>query len=233
LWNPRVPTGITVENMKAVRITIPVYNETIIESFKAITDIENSNTSYLEHVIRKYPNEWDNFINQEKYSSVQRDKLVRLEEAIKGKQYDIENSLLLKEEDKSLRMDIRVWASNKFQYVCRCIIGAAKIYDSLKILAICQMGIHESDRSRLQEVDKLIKRKFRVTIGTQVYSKRENYPQYCDDVDYLFTRCGDKGVQFAYQRIVGDKALGVLRTKCLDPKSEEFIVESYGDFLLG
>jgi hypothetical protein len=31
LWNPKVPKNITVENMKTIRITIPVYNETMIE----------------------------------------------------------------------------------------------------------------------------------------------------------------------------------------------------------
>ncbi|KAL0481097.1 hypothetical protein AKO1_012875 [Acrasis kona] len=225
LWNPTVPKFCSVENMRATRITVPVYNETIIENFKKITDWENTNTSFLEHCINKHRDEWINFKNKPKHTDKDRKRLHRLEEAVFAKKKDIHLSVLDKKEDEELRLGVRLWASNRFQFVCRTIKGASKVFEGMKFLHKLQSG--SDDR----KADQIARRKVKLYMGAQVYSKREDNQQYCEDIDTMLKMYGNKGMHVAYQRIRNNKCEAVLRTS--GNTSDDVTCRSMGDFIMG
>lgn len=222
LWNPNMKPIQVVECMRSLRIVIPVYNETIIESFDKITVTLNTNTSLLEHAIRKYHDEWSNFVLS--FSDQKdRDRLIQLESAIVAKADNISKMYLLKERpnhkgefepDDELRMKVRIWVSNRFQYVCRTMKGAAKIRGSLRALLDVQMdamdeGLDGIDLNKKVEVIRnIVERKVQIIAGAQVYAmpwstKEEDlraHRSYVEAVNHLVKLYGSEGLAFCYEK---------------------------------
>jgi 1,3-beta-glucan synthase len=152
-------------------------------------------------------------------------RIVSLEEAVFAKKKDIYLSILDRKEDEQLRLDVRIWASNRFQFVCRTIKGASKCYDGLRFL--CKLQNDYDDR----KLDAIMKRKYKLYIGAQVYSKREEYQQYCEDWDIMLGFYGKKGMHMCYQRIKNNRCEAVMRTST--NVGDDVTAKSMGDFIMG
>jgi hypothetical protein len=232
LWNPNLKPMQLVECMRALRIIIPVYNETIVETFDKITVVLNTNTSLMEHAIRKHHSEWSNFVMSFKDEKI-RDKLIQLEAAVAAKTDNIGKMYLLKdtpnekneyEPDNELRMLVRLWVSNRFQYVCRTMKGAAKIQQSLRTLLSVQMdvmdeGLPDIDQEKKEEfIREVVSRKVRIIAGAQCYalpwSQREEdlraHRSYVEAINYLVGLYGRDGLNFCYQKITDDGFKGFI-----------------------
>jgi hypothetical protein len=227
LWNPNMKPMQLVECMRALRIVIPVYNETIIETFDKITVVLNTNTSLMDHAIRKHHDEWSNFVMSFKDEKT-REKLITLEAAVAAKTDNIGKMYLLKdtpndkgdyEPDQELRMQVRLWVSNRFQYVCRTMKGAAKIQQSLRTLLSVQMDVMDDGIAKVVDQKKksdfirdVVSRKVRIIAGAQVYampwSQHEEdlraHRSYVEAINHLVGLYSGDGLNFCYQKITDD-----------------------------
>lgn len=56
---------ISILEMKPLTIVTPVGNEKIMYSYEFITQVDNTQNSFLKHLILTFPFEWENFKNKE------------------------------------------------------------------------------------------------------------------------------------------------------------------------
>jgi len=166
------PTKNTaVVNMLPVNVITPVGTEKILYPFEFIIHVDNTQSSFLQHLINGEPAEWENFKAKECLSEKARDWISRMEkDVLQGLQADKKSKKTKRwidstEEGQTLKMKVCEWASIRFQALYRTVHGFMQAPAALAILARIQ------DPSMSQETaEEIARSKFSYLVGYQSYA---------------------------------------------------------------
>lgn len=145
--------------------------EKILYTYEYITFIDNTQSSFLQHLIESSPQEWQNFKKKECVSMKAQDWAERLEKDImQGAAQDnkqkkkrwIHNTT----EGQNIKRKLAEWASIRFQALFRTVNGFMQLPKALAILA----RIEEPSKSQ-GEAEELVRTKFSYLIGYQNFSQ--------------------------------------------------------------
>jgi len=168
----RKPTsGTSVRQMLPVCVVTPVGAEKILYSYDFIVHVDNTQNSFLQHLIDRDPNEWNNFKRRECLTDKARDWISRMEKDVLQNTAEVKGSKKSKrwidstEEGSRLKVKISEWASLRFQALYRTVHGFMQIPRALSLLARIQ------DPTLSQEkAEELAHSKFTYLVGYQSYS---------------------------------------------------------------
>jgi len=161
----------SVRAMLPLTIVTPVGNEKILYPYEFVTHVDNTQSSFLQHLITGEPYEWIYFKSKECQSEKAKDWVERMEKDIlqgvqpdqekKGKKRWIHDTT----EGQALKRKICEWASLRFQALFRTIYGFMQIPMALECLARI-----ENPKMTQAEAEQLVREKFSYIIGYQSYA---------------------------------------------------------------
>eukprot|EP01117_Protostelium_nocturnum_P012633 TRINITY_DN464_c0_g2_i1.p1 TRINITY_DN464_c0_g2~~TRINITY_DN464_c0_g2_i1.p1 ORF type:complete len:1660 (+),score=594.70 TRINITY_DN464_c0_g2_i1:519-5498(+) len=161
----------TVREMLPLCIVTPVGTEKILYSFEFIIHVDNTQNSFLQHLIDRDPSEWENFKRKECLSDKARDWINRMEkdvlqgsgEAKAGKK----SRRWIDSTDEGLKLKTKIseWASVRFQALYRTVYGFMQVPKALALLARIQDPFLTQEKA-----EELANSKFTYLIGYQSYA---------------------------------------------------------------
>jgi 1,3-beta-glucan synthase len=161
---------ILVKEMVPLNILTPVGAEKILYPYEFITHIDNTQNSFLQHLIDSSPQEWINFKKKECNSAKAQDWAERMEKDIlqgaaietkKKQKRWIHNTT----EGQLIKRKLCEWASIRFQALFRTVNGFMQVPRALEILARI-----EDPRMSQSEAEVLVRQKFSYLMGYQSFS---------------------------------------------------------------
>jgi len=167
------PTKNTaVVNMLPLNVITPVGTEKILYPFEFIIHVDNTQSSFLQHLINSEPAEWENFKAKECMSEKARDWISRMEKdvlqglsTIDKKSKKTKRWIDSTEEGQNLKMKVCEWASIRFQALYRTVHGFMQAPSALALLA----RIQEPTISQ-ETAEDLARSKFSYLVGYQSYA---------------------------------------------------------------
>lgn len=135
------PNEYSVREMIPLSVMTPVGNEKIIYPYEYISHVDNTQSSFLAHLIRKVPHEWENFKKREATTVKAKDFIERLEKDIlQGIQPDQSKGRWIHSHKDGITLKNKIceWASLRFQALYRTINGFMQIPVALSVLARVQ-----------------------------------------------------------------------------------------------
>lgn len=147
------PNTHSVREMIPLTILTPVGAEKIIYPYEYITHVDNTQSSFLGHLIRKLPHEWENFKKREASTVKAKDYIERLEKDImQGIQPDQSKGRWIHSHKDGIALKNKIceWGSLRFQALYRTINGFMQIPNALAVLVrIQEPKLSQEDAERL------------------------------------------------------------------------------------
>ncbi|MCM8831785.1 MAG: DUF6531 domain-containing protein, partial [Candidatus Omnitrophica bacterium] len=189
------------EKLYLFSVITPCFEEVIIYPFtdESFGEFEGLNQEFktgatlLTYIITRYPQEWKNFIARikrmkrgekeafcpeissdeiEAFKTISQEEIDKLENLTYGQKLNITNPLLI--------MEVRLWASYRYQPLARTIRGIMNYWQMYEFLAKVNFPTSESlglEKTQLEEytarIQKLVEEKFEYIVGFQIYSREK------------------------------------------------------------
>ncbi|MCM8787505.1 MAG: DUF6531 domain-containing protein, partial [Candidatus Omnitrophica bacterium] len=189
------------EKLYLFSVITPCFEEVIIYPFidESIGEFEGLNQEFktkatlLTYIINRYPDEWKNFVERikrmkngekeafcpeissekiEAFKTIPQEEIDKIENLTYGEKLIITNPLLI--------MEVRLWASYRYQPLARTIRGIMNYWQMYEFLAKVNFPTPQSlglQKTQLQEyadkIEELIEEKFEYIVGFQVYSREK------------------------------------------------------------
>lgn len=169
IMNKKKPNNVSVREMLPLTVCTPVGNEKIIYPYEYITHVDNTQSSFLHHLIHKLPDEWENFKKREATSTKAQDFIDRLEKDIlQGLQPDQTKKRWIHNHKEGIALKLKIceWGSMRFQALYRTIYGFMQIPVALQVLA----RVQEPTLTQAEAED-LVKKKFSYVVGYQSFGR--------------------------------------------------------------
>ncbi|KAF8902099.1 glycosyltransferase family 48 protein [Gymnopilus junonius] len=198
-----LPEPLPVDAMPTFTVLIPHYSEKILLSLREIIREEDQNTrvTLLEYLKQLHPVEWDNFVKDTKI----------LAEESEGDGTSTQNEKTSKVDDlpfycigfktssPEYTLRTRIWASLRAQTLYRTVSGMMNYSKAIKLLYRVENPdiVHNfgGNTERLErELERMSRRKFKVCISMQRYSKFNKEEQ--ENAEFLLRAYPD--LQIAY-----------------------------------
>ncbi|KAF8798014.1 1,3-beta-glucan synthase [Phlegmacium glaucopus] len=192
-----LPEPLPVDAMPTFTVLIPHYSEKILLSLREIIREEDHNTrvTLLEYLKQLHPVEWDNFVKDTKI----------LAEETEGDEKSSKTDDLpfycigFKTSSPEYTLRTRIWASLRAQTLYRTVSGMMNYSKAIKLLYRVENPdiVHNfgSNTERLErELERMARRKFKVTISMQRFSKFNKEEQ--ENAEFLLRAYPD--LQIAY-----------------------------------
>eukprot|EP01117_Protostelium_nocturnum_P012632 TRINITY_DN464_c0_g1_i1.p1 TRINITY_DN464_c0_g1~~TRINITY_DN464_c0_g1_i1.p1 ORF type:complete len:1664 (+),score=604.92 TRINITY_DN464_c0_g1_i1:191-5182(+) len=169
-------TNTAVINMLPLNVITPVGAEKILYPFEFVISVDNTQSSFLQHLINNEPSEWENFKAKECLSEKARDWISRMEkDVLQGltnadkKNKKTKRWIDSTEEGQNLKMAICEWASCRFQALFRTVHGFMQVPVALALLARIQ-----NPKINQEEAEEIARSKFSYLVGYQSYASYKN-----------------------------------------------------------
>jgi 1,3-beta-glucan synthase len=191
-----LPEPLPVDAMPTFTVLIPHYSEKILLSLREIIREEDQNTrvTLLEYLKQLHPVEWDNFVKDTKI----------LAEEAEGDEKSSKTDDLpfycigFKTSSPEYTLRTRIWASLRAQTLYRTVSGMMNYSKAIKLLYRVENPdiVHNfGSTERLErELERMARRKFKVTISMQRFSKFNKEEQ--ENAEFLLRAYPD--LQIAY-----------------------------------
>ena len=180
---PPVPVW---EMIRSLTVMIPVApGENILYTYEELNEKLNTGLTVLTYLIRRYPDEWENFVNrmirEGKFSGQDDPDFINILNLKWGEPLNIAND--------ELKMEIRMWASCRVQPFARTLRGVIHYVGALRFYA--QINHPEWDK---EKITKEVGKKFQMLWGTyyRLFQKVSAFKHFAEEMEYLMKYCYDK-----------------------------------------
>ncbi|ANB12845.1 1,3-beta-D-glucan synthase [Sugiyamaella lignohabitans] len=172
-----IPETYPIENMPTFTVLIPHYREKIMLGIREVIrgDDQDARISLLEYLKQLHPLEWDCFVEKTKEENLI--KAIGLSND--NRKHQTGHSEIpfycigFKYAEDSEVYKTRIWASERAQTLYRTVAGFTKYSEAIRLLYDVENKSGVS--SCLQNVEKVIDRKFRLLVSMQ------RYPEFNED----------------------------------------------------
>lgn len=122
---------ISIRQMLPITVVTPVGNEKIFYPYEYITHVDNTQNSFLQHLLEAMPEDWENFKAKECTHPKAIDYINRLQKDInQGVQPDQQGSkrwIHRHRDGIALKAKLCEWASMRFQALFRTVHGFMQV----------------------------------------------------------------------------------------------------------
>ncbi|PRP84007.1 callose synthase 7-like [Planoprotostelium fungivorum] len=163
-------SGTSVREMLPLCVVTPVGAEKILYGYEFIIHVDNTQSSFLQHLIDRDPSEWQNFKRKECLTDKARDWISRMEKDVlqgtaERKEGKKKRWIDSTEEGSRLKVKISEWASLRFQALYRTVHGFMQIPRALALMARIQEPYLSQEKA-----EELAHAKFSYLVGYQSYA---------------------------------------------------------------
>ncbi|KAF4614803.1 hypothetical protein D9613_003048 [Agrocybe pediades] len=200
-----LPEPLPVDAMPTFTVLVPHYSEKILLSLREIIREEDQNTrvTLLEYLKQLHPVEWDNFVKDTKILAEEAgdgDDTTSHHNEKSTKTNDLPFYCIgFKTSSPEYTLRTRIWASLRAQTLYRTVSGMMNYSKAIKLLYRVENPdiVHNfgGNTERLErELERMARRKFKVTIAMQRFSKFNKEEQ--ENAEFLLRAYPD--LQIAY-----------------------------------